>query len=52
MIHSYPFFKQALGEAIPNRLIDKIYIDAVKVIDDEKVQKIHIVYNFVGEIAN
>ena len=41
-----------LDEAILNRLIDKIYISAVEVIDGEKVQKIRIVYNFVGEIAN
>ena len=41
-----------LDEAILNRLIDKIYIGAVEVIDGEKVQKIRIVYNFVGEIAN
>ena len=41
-----------LDEAILNRLIDKIYISAVEVIDGEKVQKVRIVYNFVGEIAN
>ena len=40
-----------LDEAILNRLIDKIYISAVEVIDGEKVQKVRIVYNFVGEIA-
>ena len=39
-----------LDEAILNRLIDKIYISAVEVIDGEKVQKVRIVYNFVGEI--
>ena len=39
-----------LDEAILNRLIDKIYIGAVEVIDGEKVQKVRIVYNFVGEI--
>ena len=39
-----------LDEAILNRLIDKIVISAVEVIDGEKVQKIRIVYNFVGEI--
>ena len=41
-----------LDEAILNRLIDKIFISAVEVIDGEKVQKVRIVYNFVGEIAN
>ena len=40
-----------LDEAILNRLIDKIYISAVEVIDGEKVQKIRIIYNFVGEIT-
>ena len=41
-----------LDEAILNRLIDKIFISAVEVIDGEKVQKVRIVYNFVGEIEN
>ena len=40
-----------LDETILNRLIDKIYISAVEVIDGEKVQKVRIIYNFVGEIA-
>ena len=40
-----------LGETILNRLINKIYISAVEVIDGEKVQKVRIVYNFVGEIT-
>ena len=39
-----------LDEVILNRLIDKIIISAVEVIDGEKVQKVRIVYNFVGEI--
>ena len=39
-----------LDEAILNRLIDKIYISAVEVVNGEKVQKIRIIYNFVGEI--
>ena len=39
-----------LDETILNRLIDKIIISAVEVIDGEKVQKVHIIYNFVGEI--
>ena len=41
-----------LDEAILNRLIDKIFISAVEVVDGEKVQKVRIVYNFVGEIEN
>jgi len=41
-----------LDEVILNRLIDKIFISGVEVIDGEKVQKIRIIYNFVGEIAN
>ena len=40
-----------LDEAILNRLIDKIFISAVEVIDGEKVQKVRIAYNFVGEIT-
>ena len=39
-----------LDEAILNRLIDKIFISAVEVIDGEKIQEVRIVYNFVGEI--
>ena len=39
-----------LDKTILNRLIDKIIISAVKVIDGEKLQKVRIVYNFVGEI--
>ena len=39
-----------LDETILNRLIDKIYIGAVEVVNGEKVQKIRIIYNFVGEI--
>ena len=41
-----------LDETILNRLIDKIFISVVEVIDGEKVQKVRIVYNFVGVIAN
>lgn len=40
-----------LDEAILNRLIDRIIISAVEVIDGEKVQKVRIVYNVVCEIA-
>ena len=39
-----------LDETILNRLIDKIIISAVEIVDGEKVQKVRIVYNFVGEI--
>ena len=39
-----------LDETILNRLIDKIYISAVEVIDGEKVQIVRIIYNFVGEL--
>jgi hypothetical protein len=39
-----------LDEAILNRLIDRIVIGEVQVVDGEKVQKVKIVYNFVGEI--
>ncbi len=40
-----------LDKAILNWLIDKIYISAVEVVDNEKVQNVRIIYNFVGEIA-
>ena len=40
-----------LDETILNRLIDKIIVSAVEVVDGEKVQKVRIVYNFVGEIS-
>ena len=39
-----------LDEVILNRLIDKIIVSAVEVVDGEKVQKVRIAYNFVGEI--
>jgi len=41
-----------LDEMILDRLIDKSDISAGEVIDGEKVQKIRIVYNFMGEIAD
>ena len=50
-IREYASIKE-LDEAILNRLIDKIIISAVEVVDGEKVQKVRIVYNFVGEIAD
>ena len=40
-----------LDETILNRLIDKIIISAVEVINGEKVQKVRIIYNFIGEIT-
>ena len=40
-----------LDEAILNRLIDRIIISAVEVVGGEKVQKVRIIYNFVGEIV-
>ena len=39
-----------LDEAILNRLIDKIIISAVEVVDGGKIQKVRIAYNFVGEV--
>lgn len=39
-----------LDEVILNRLIDKIFISAVEVVNGEKVQKVRIIYNFVGEV--
>ena len=41
-----------LDEAILNRLIDRIIISAVEVVDGERVQKVRIIYNFVGEIEH
>ncbi len=40
-----------LDEVILNQLIDKIFISAVEEIDGEKVQKVKICYNFVGDIT-
>lgn len=39
-----------LNEAILNQLIDKIIISAVEVVGGEDVQKVRIMYNFVGVI--
>lgn len=39
-----------LDEVILNRLIYKILIGAVEVVDGEKVRKVRIIYNFVGEL--
>lgn len=40
-----------LNEIILNQLIDKIFIGSVEIVDGEKVQKVRVVYNFVGEIC-
>ena len=39
-----------LDEAILNRLIDKINISAVETINGQKIQKVCVIYNFVGEL--
>jgi len=39
-----------LNETILNQLIDKIFISSIEFVNGEKVQKVRIVYNFVGEI--
>ena len=39
-----------LDETVLHRLISKILIGEVKKVDGQKVQKVRIVYNFVGEI--
>ena len=41
---------EELDEAVLNRLISKSLVGEVKKIDGQKVQKVRIVYNFVGEI--
>ena len=41
---------EELDEAMLNRLISRILIGEVKTVDGQKVQKVKIVYNFVGEI--
>lgn len=41
---------QELDEAVLNRLISRILVGEVKKIDGQKIQKVKIVYNFVGEI--
>ena len=43
---------EELDEAVLNRLISKILIGEVKKVDGQKVQKVKIVYNFVGEIQD
>ena len=41
---------QELDETVLNRLINRILVGEVKKIDGQKIQKVKIVYNFVGEI--
>lgn len=41
---------QELDEAVLNRLISRILVGEVRKVDGQKVQKVRIVYNFVGEI--
>ena len=41
---------EELDESVLNRLISKILIGEVKKVDGQKVQKVRIMYNFVGEI--
>ena len=42
---------EKLDEVILNRLIDKIYIGERQIENGEKIQKVRIIYNFVGDIA-
>ena len=42
---------QELDETVLNRLISRILVGEVRKIDEQKTQKIRIVYNFVGEIS-
>ena len=42
---------EELEEAVLNRLISKILVGEVKKIDEQKVQEVRIVFNFVGEMA-
>lgn len=39
---------QELDETVLNRLINRILVGEVKKIDGQKIQKVRIVYNFVG----
>ena len=39
-----------LDEAMLHRLINKIIIGEKQIVDDEKIQKVRIEYNFAGEI--
>ena len=41
---------EELDESVLNRFISKILIGEVKKVDGQKVQKVRIMYNFVGEI--
>ena len=41
---------EVLDEKILNRLIDKIYIGESYTENGERIQKVKIIYNFIGEI--
>lgn len=41
---------QELDETVLNRLTSKILVGEVKKVDGQKVQKVRIVYNFVGKV--
>lgn len=43
---------QELDETVLNRLISRILVGEVKKVDGQKVQKVRIVYNFVGDVWN
>ena len=43
---------QELDETVSNRLISRILVGEVKKVDGQKVQKVRIVYNFVGDVWN
>ena len=42
---------EKLEGAVLNRLISKILVGEVEKIDEQKVQEVRIVFNFVGEVA-
>lgn len=41
---------QELDETVLNRLISRILVGEVKIVDGQKTQEVRIVYNFVGKI--
>ena len=49
-IRKYAAIKE-LDEVVLNRLIKKIMIGEVQKVDGQKIQKVKIIYNFVGEIS-
>ncbi|MEG2383542.1 MAG: DUF4368 domain-containing protein [Oscillospiraceae bacterium] len=40
-----------LDEVIVHRLIHKVVVNEKQVVDGEKIQRVRIVYNFVGELG-